>query len=37
MHASGLTFQKPLQHKYSVRGSDANNFIAVASPGSNGW
>jgi hypothetical protein len=32
----GLTFQKPLQHKYSVRGSTANNFIAIASPGSNG-
>ena len=31
----GLTFQKPLQHKYSVRGSTANNFIAIASPGSN--
>jgi hypothetical protein len=31
----GLTFHKPLQHKYSVRGSTANNFIAIASPGSN--
>ena len=32
----GLTFQKPLQHKYSVRGSTANNFIAIASFASNG-
>ena len=32
----GLSFTKPLMHKYSVRGSTANNFVAIASPGSNG-
>jgi hypothetical protein len=32
----GKTFTKPLMHKYSVRGSTANNFVAIASPGSNG-
>jgi hypothetical protein len=31
----GLSFTKPLMHKYSVRGSTANNFVAIASPGSN--
>ena len=31
----GLTFDKPLQHKYSVRGSSANNFVAIASAGAN--
>ena len=32
---SGLTFYKPLQHKYTVRGSTANNFVTIASPGAN--
>ena len=32
----GETFTKPLMHKYRVRGSTANNFVTVASPGSNG-
>ena len=32
----GKTFRKPLQHKYELGGSSANNFVAIASPGSNG-